>query len=344
MLPPHQLQPFIQQVPIRERVNPKNSRHPYCLNGKAQHPYHILVIGTQECQHNIKNTVLFPSKHEWEARLKDYLKDEYVLIKTESMAAIHLCIYYQHAEVATGFANLFGNKGGVGISLLFGDTSFCFINCHLAAHQNKVKQRNNDVRKISKEMRLKGFRPEYKVNINNVTDRFDHTFWFGDMNYRVDLSREKADELILRHELTKLLEHDQLSREMKSFAYFDGFHEDRISFNPTFKFNITHRISHNSHEQPLKRHASAPSVITFDHTQYDTSPKKRVPSWTDRIIWKTMLDGKKVIPVKYTSHMNVIGFSDHRPVTGCYLVDFDWQQPFDDTSNQKKPKKRFYLR
>ncbi|CAH1763413.1 13810_t:CDS:2 [Entrophospora sp. SA101] len=300
-LPPHQLQPFIQQVPIRERVNPKNSRHPYCLNGKAQHPYHILVIGTQE--------------------------------------------YYQHAEVATGFANLFGNKGGVGISLLFGDTSFCFINCHLAAHQNKVKQRNNDVRKISKEMRLKGFRPEYKVNINNVTDRFDHTFWFGDMNYRVDLSREKADELILRHELTKLLEHDQLSREMKSFSYFDGFHEDRISFNPTFKFNITHRISHNSHEQlPLKRHASAPSVITFDHTQYDTSPKKRVPSWTDRIIWKTMLDGKKVIPVKYTSHMNVIGFSDHRPVTGCYLVDFDWQQPFDDTSNQKKPKKRFYLR
>jgi len=91
-LPPHQLQPFIERASIHEKVNPKNSRHYCCLNNKARHPYHILVVGTQECQHNIRNTVLFPSKDEWETRLKNYLDDEYVLIKTESMAALHLVV------------------------------------------------------------------------------------------------------------------------------------------------------------------------------------------------------------------------------------------------------------
>ena len=34
-------------------------------------------------------------------------------------------------EVATGFGNLIGNKGGIGISFKFFQKSFLFINCHL---------------------------------------------------------------------------------------------------------------------------------------------------------------------------------------------------------------------
>lgn len=35
----------------------------------------------------------------------------------------------------------------------------------------------------------------------DVTEQFDYTFWAGDLNYRVDLSREKADECIQKGDL-----------------------------------------------------------------------------------------------------------------------------------------------
>ncbi|CAG8726027.1 512_t:CDS:2, partial [Racocetra persica] len=207
----------------------------------------------------------------------------------------------QHDAVATGLANLFGNKGGIGISILFGNTSLCFINSHLAAHQSKVKQRNHDVKKISKEMKLKGFKPEDKRE-PNVTDRFDYVFWFGDMNYRIDLPRAEVDELIAKKDL-------------------------KVNFNPTFKFDITHRLNHNNDEYSP---SSTSALVDSNSPRYDSGPKQRVPSWTDRIIFKTRLPpkhgkSKRIDVGRYTSHMNVIGFSDHRPVTGSFFVDFDWK-------------------
>src|SRR6266542_827021 len=110
-------------------------------------------------------------------------------------------------------------------------------------------------------------------------------------------------------------------RELKVFPYFKNFHEAPISFYPTFKFDITHK--------ELSRSQSAPVLNEPDKLHYDSSLKQRVPSWTDRILWKSKSDKKKVIVKNYTSHMSemsVIGFSDHRPVTGCFFVDFDWSQ------------------
>ncbi|CAI2180314.1 194_t:CDS:2 [Funneliformis geosporum] len=296
-LPPNGLSPFID-FPHYTESDIKNK---FYFKKNSKHPYHILVIGTQECQHNIKHSVFFPSKEEWEQRLKNHLGDEYVLVKTETMAALHLAVFvwarckdwvkgYQHDEVPTGLANLFGNKGGIGISLLFGNTSFCFINSHLAAHQSKVKERNHDVKKISKELKLKGFNASDKV-LPNVTDRFDYTFWFGDMNYRVNLSREHVEHLIAEENIIELLKHDQLTIELKQFPYFKNFHEAPIEFYPTFKFD-THKSSQDQRSQ------SAPEliepIIETDIFHYDSSVKQRVPSWTDRILWKSKSDKKKV--------------------------------------------------
>ena len=63
-----------------------------------------------------------------------------------------LCSDIASAAVATGMGNTLGNKGAVGISMKIGRTRFVFVNAHLAAHQNAVKQRNKDYAKISKEM------------------------------------------------------------------------------------------------------------------------------------------------------------------------------------------------
>jgi hypothetical protein len=54
---------------------------------------------------------------------------------------------------ATGFANVVANKGGVMISFFLGNTSFCFIDCHLAAGINKIPRRNNDYYNLVRYLR-----------------------------------------------------------------------------------------------------------------------------------------------------------------------------------------------
>lgn len=41
-----------------------------------------------------------------------------------------------------------GNKGGVGIRLRFRSSSLCFVTCHLAAHRENVKARNENYQKV----------------------------------------------------------------------------------------------------------------------------------------------------------------------------------------------------
>ncbi|CAM9658065.1 unnamed protein product [Hapterophycus canaliculatus] len=45
-----------------------------------------------------------------------------------------------------------GNKGGVGIRFRLHDSSMCFVSCHLAAHRENVKARNENYHKILREM------------------------------------------------------------------------------------------------------------------------------------------------------------------------------------------------
>lgn len=43
------------------------------------------------------------------------------------------------------------NKGAIVTRFLIGDSSLCFVNCHLAAHQNQYSARNNDIQQILKD-------------------------------------------------------------------------------------------------------------------------------------------------------------------------------------------------
>lgn len=72
---------------------------------------------------------------------------------------------------------------------LFG-TSFLFITCHLTAHQQKVEERNSDYKRISSYFSL----PE----TSDDKDNYDYVFWLGDLNYRVDLSREECNQLLMK--------------------------------------------------------------------------------------------------------------------------------------------------
>lgn len=41
-----------------------------------------------------------------------------------------------------------GNKGGVGIRLRLRSSSLCFVTCHLAAHRENIKSRNENYHKV----------------------------------------------------------------------------------------------------------------------------------------------------------------------------------------------------
>ena len=108
---------------------------------------------------------------------------------------------------------------------------------------------------------------------------FDRIFWLGDLNYRINGSREIVENLIGRpfgaHGL--LLENDQLILERSRGSVFHRYAEAPLNFYPTYKFDK-------------------------GTSTYDTSKKRRVPSWTDRILYRSA-DPNAILPWHTTPAM-----------------------------------------
>jgi hypothetical protein len=88
--------------------------------------------------------------------------------------------------VTTGLAGgRVGNKGGIGISVNIADHRFLFVNTHLAAHTARVESRLANIAKIKSDLRLNTFLPQEdpRSQLDDITDRFDTTFWMGDCGY-----------------------------------------------------------------------------------------------------------------------------------------------------------------
>lgn len=107
-----------------------------------------------------------------------------------------------------------------------------------------------------------------RVGSKTLPQVFDRVVWAGDLNYRVDAPRAVVDLLLSKNMHEVLLNNEQLSRERdtaggggrKPSAPFSGFLEGPLSFRPTYKFDTGTDV-------------------------YDTSAKRRVPAWTDRILY-----------------------------------------------------------
>ena len=83
----------------------------------------------------------------------------------------------------------------------------------------------------------------------------------GDMNWRIDMSYEEAVYLANKNKIKELMQQDQFLKRKDENALTKRFEEGAINFKPTFKYDN-------------------------DSDVYDTSKKMRVPSWTDRILFK----------------------------------------------------------
>lgn len=81
-----------------------------------------------------------------------------------------------------------------------------------------------------------------RIMAEDLTDKFDYSFVFGDLNFRLDISRLHADWLISRKEYAQALAFDQLSNLMQNEQAFVGFDEAPINFPPTFKYDVLRTI------------------------------------------------------------------------------------------------------
>ncbi|KAI8150203.1 Endonuclease/exonuclease/phosphatase [Fennellomyces sp. T-0311] len=160
---------------LTRRKRQAEEYHQLHLDDSATHPYHILAIGTQECERDISESLIFPSKELWEKKLQEHLGPQYKLLQTETLAALHLAVFVwdpvshhvqavQCDRIKTGWANMIGNKGAVAISMLFGSRSLLFINCHLRAHQSKLTERNANVHRILHELKIPDFKSDSLLN------------------------------------------------------------------------------------------------------------------------------------------------------------------------------------
>ncbi|SRR6266536_2729587 len=101
----------------------------------------------------------------------------------------------------TGLSGIAGNKGAVAIRLDFCNTSLCFVTAHLAAGFSNYEERNRDYKTISYGLRFQK---------NRSIDDHDSILYFGDFNYRIGLSDERARKLIFQGDLETLYENDQV--------------------------------------------------------------------------------------------------------------------------------------
>lgn len=257
------------------------------------------VIGVQEgC----------PDRKEWETRLQETLGPYYVLLYSASHGVLYLSVFVrrdliwfcsevEHATVTTRIISQIKTKGAVGVGFTFFGTSFLFITSHFTSGDSKVYERILDYNKIIEALGLPKGLPDtnpYRSTPSDVTTRFDQVFWFGDFNFRLSRNRVEVENIInctIGSGVGTLLEHDQLSKEIKDGSIFKGFQEAPIHFLPTYKFDI-------------------------GCDKYDTSSKQRTPSYTDRILFRSR-QAHDIKVTKYTSCTS-IKTSDHRPVIGVF--------------------------
>ncbi|XP_059920524.1 phosphatidylinositol polyphosphate 5-phosphatase type IV isoform X1 [Gadus macrocephalus] len=261
----------------------------------------VYVIGVQEgC----------PDRREWEVRLQETLGPYYVMLYAAAHGVLYLTVFVrrdliwfcsevEHATVTTRIFSQIKTKGAVGVGFTFFGTSFLFITSHFTSGDAKVYERILDYNKIIEALALPKGLPDtnpYRSVASDVTTRFDEVFWFGDFNFRLSKDRPAVEAIITRQDdpdMNPLLQHDQLSKEMREGSIFKGFQEASIHFLPTYKFDI-------------------------GCDAYDTTSKQRTPSYTDRILFRSR-QAEDIQVVKYSS-CSTLKTSDHRPVVGVFQV------------------------
>jgi hypothetical protein len=261
----------------------------------------IYAIALQECPHkrawvNALMTHLgaSPTPEELKKKGSDWVP-EYALLSSVSLtnpSEIHLVIIIRSSllprvsklatsTVATGIdvgLTTLGNKGSAGAGFVFDEsTRLAFVCSHLAARATRLKQRAQNYADSVSGLRLGGaHNAGGSGGSGDFLHQFDHVFWMGDLNYRVDLGHMGTESefnqcLDLIHNkkaegVCKLLDHDQLRGEMElqqAFPTALGFREAPVVWPPTYR------------------------MMKGEDPHAYSQKKFQNPSYTDRVLWRS---------------------------------------------------------
>ncbi|MDP2438746.1 MAG: endonuclease/exonuclease/phosphatase family protein [archaeon] len=296
----------------------------------------------------------------WEQTILKTLNEvgPYQLLMSKQLVGMLLVIavhqdqikHVKHARdcvAPVGILGVMGNKGAVSIRFQFHDSTFCFVNSHLSAHQDQVLRRNQDFRDISRLIQFS--------TISESTSLLSHSAHPAPPPLSVASSRSASvsnlrasaggrlssertpsgPQQALRpirtpnslgsdidmwtiyshHHLFWLgdlnyridLPSDVLRRAIDQADWATLYSADQLTIQKNFG-----AIYEGFSEAPI---AFAPTY-KYDNlsTQYDTSEKARLPAWTDRVLWK----GKDIALQAYRRHELLT--SDHRPVSATFIT------------------------
>ncbi|KAL7492095.1 hypothetical protein ACHAWT_001312 [Skeletonema menzelii] len=306
-----------------------------CADWHQYGPPDIVVVGFQEMVDLNAVNVAVENKSQqrsqfWVDRIRSTLNSRentmgdpmraYTQIAVKYLVGLLVCVFVKAPHkprlkyvgtdsVGVGVMGVMGNKGGVSIRLQFYDTTLCFVCTHLAAHRENVAGRNADFANVfSKtsfeigeeavsEVIRSGSLNKLSAGTSSVgISEHDISFWFGDLNYRVDESipTERVLELSKMNQLSELIEQDQLNVERAQGRVFQDWEEGQLAFKPTYKYQ--------------------PGTDLYEERP---DKKLRAPAWCDRILWLAQEPGH-VSQLNYVR--SEINISDHKPVMSTFLV------------------------
>ena len=264
----------------------------------------------------------------WVDAVAEALGDGWSIVSFATLGEMRLLVFARSAIVpmiseietaqeACGIGGVVGNKGGLVVKFKVNGTSLCFISCHLAAHEGEKKatKRNDNIREV-----LAGARVG-PLKWMDAATQFDHTWFIGDLNYRVDLQQldgvdrsaeQHVDEVIEKvanRQYDVLQRADQLHRELSTKRVLVGFTEGRLNYAPTFKVE----------RDPALKYI-----------------RKRVPSYCDRILFRSLPGLSENQRQEWVQPVVSAASSDHKPVTALHSVLVEKLPPPPATRTQMR--------
>ena len=227
-------------------------------------PADVVIVALEEIDMSVKSIMTGNSQYceKWTEAIRKATNvngnEPFEVIQYQSMGGVYCCGLARKAIVPLlsqpsihvkklGANGMLANKAAVIFRYKIGMTSLSSICCHLAAHDQNWEQRNNQWHEIAEDLKDD-----------------DYISFMGDLNYRINTTYEDCIAKVEKEtrDLKYLYDRDQLHETQLKDEIIAAFKEPEIKFNPTFKYDM-------------------------GIDRYDTSPKHRVPSWTDRILIKT---------------------------------------------------------
>ncbi|CEJ60042.1 Putative Catalytic activity: Inositol-1 [Penicillium brasilianum] len=285
----------------------------------------------------------------WKEAVHQALPPGYQLVSEVQLLGLFLTIYASPAirdsississtYVGTGLMGYMGNKGAVATRLVLGETTrLVFVNCHLAAGSDKgsLERRNWDAMQITQRAKFEPVETEGETQEGqgDSIGEEDFTFWFGDLNYRLDdIPGDDVRQVLARHTENsydaalqgKRPKSDSRRNSLTSDSSSENRppslpeggelpepvtdeeidpHNDPASLQTTISSLITHdqlRIQQKKGTAFHKgwREGQISFLPTYKYdvgsvALFDTSEKHRGPSWCDRILYRTRRDRLK---------------------------------------------------